>query len=61
MTLALNPFYDSSELLPMVRDLLARNVEAPPSDDEIARRLGVTVHAVIEALEALLVDGEVLS
>ncbi len=58
MTLALNGFYDSSELLPMVRDLLSRNDEAL-SDEEIAYRLGATTHEVTVVLEALRIEGEV--
>ena len=59
MTLALNRFYDSSELLPMVRDLLSRSDEAL-SDEEIASRLGVATHEVTAVLEALRIEGEVL-
>ncbi len=53
-------FYDSSELLPRVRDFLARNPEARFSEEELASRLGISVYEARAVLETLSTDGEVL-
>src|SRR4051812_27757197 len=57
MTLSPTQFYDSSELLPIVRELLSRNPEM--SGEEMTCRLGAPTHDVTAVLEVLRIDGQV--
>ncbi|WP_273846406.1 hypothetical protein [Rubrobacter calidifluminis] len=53
--------FRESEVLVELRDFLAWNLELEPGPEELAEALGADVFAVEAALEALVLDGELLA